>query len=128
MEISPENQRPEWRVSTVSYQYRVFDLLRRELLIWHWQPGQAFDGPDRPHLHVSAKLTVGMSTHDPEQTTDLGLDGLHLATGRVTMEAVVRTLIEDFNIQPQQQVRGRPWQEVLDHNEATFRNEATQHP
>ena len=101
---------------------------QRELLVWHWQPGNDFDGPDRPHLHVSAKLTIALSTHDRDQTIGLDLDRLHLATGRVTIEAVIRTLIEDFSIEPQHLSQGRRWEQVLDHAEATFRNEATQHP
>lgn len=123
VELTPENRRPEWRVSTVSYQYRLLDTLRKELLVWHWQPGEDFDGPDRPHLHVSAKLVVGMSAHNPDETINLDLDNAHLATGRVTIEAVIRTLIDDFQINPRE-----GWEQILDRAEVTFHDEATQYP
>ncbi len=128
VESEPRNRRPEWRVSTVSYQYRVLDVRRRELLVWHWQPGEDFDGPDRPHLHVSAKLMANTSPHDDTQINEIDLDTLHLATGRVSIEAVVRTLIEDFHVAPRQPAKGQRWDQILDRAEATFRTEATQHP
>ena len=112
-----------WRVSTVSYQYRVLDTRQQELLVWHWQPGEEFDGPDRPHLHVSAELIAGPSPHDPTQPIVFDLDNVHLATGRVTVEAVVRTLIEDFHVKPI-----GLWEQVLDRAEEDFHTEATQHP
>ncbi len=73
VESEPRNRRPEWRVSTVSYQYRVLDVRRRELLVWHWQPGEDFDGPDRPHLHVSAKLMANTSPHEDTQINEIDL-------------------------------------------------------
>lgn len=104
------------------------DVRRRELLVWHWQPGEDFDGPDRPHLHVSAKLMANTSPHDDTQINEIDLDTLHLATGRVSIEAVVRTLIEDFHVAPRQPAKGQRWDQILDRAEATFRTEATQHP
>ncbi len=112
----------------MSYQYRILDHLQRELLVWHWQPGSEFGGPDRPDLHVSAKLIGGVSPHDASQTVEIDLDSLHLATGRVTIAAVVRTLIEDFRVAPREPVRGQGWDQVLDRAEATFRADLAQPP
>ena len=116
IEIESRLWRSLWRVSTRMYQYRLLDHDERELLVYHWQPGEAFQGPDHPHVHVSAPLRAKTSAED-ERT--IGLDRLHLATGRVSLEAVVRMLIAEFDIEPQ-----RPdWEVILTRTEAVFRSE-----
>jgi len=101
------------------YQYRLLDQRERELLVYHWQPGDAFLGPDHPHVHVSAALSAQVTAIDTEI---IDLTGLHLATGRVSLEAVIRMLIEEFGVAPQ-----RPdWREILARTEAVFQDEATQ--
>lgn len=122
-----ENGRPEWRVSTTAYQYRVVDLRHRELLVWHWQPGDAFSGPDHPHIHVAAALTAAVGTQETAAVRSIPLDNLHIATGRVSLEGVVRTLIDDFAILPVPR-RLTNWRATLDRTEAVFRSERTQHP
>ena len=52
------------------------------------------------------------------------LDGLHLPTGRVSLEAVIRMLITEFAIAP----RRADWRRTLDRTEAAFREEVTQRP
>jgi hypothetical protein len=44
----------QWCASTRMYEYRLLDRDERELLVYHWQPGEDFLGPDHPHVHVSA--------------------------------------------------------------------------
>ena len=111
--------RRRWRVTTRMYQYRLLDQRERELLVYHWQPGDAFLGPDHPHVHVSAALSAQVTAIDTEI---IDLTGLHLATGRVSLEAVIRMLIEEFGVAPQ-----RPdWREILARTEAVFQDEATQ--
>lgn len=119
VEIESRLWRNLWRVSTRMYQYRLLDHDERELLVYHWQPGDAFQGPDHPHVHVSAALRARTSATD-ERSIDL--DRLHLATGRVSFEAVVRMLISEFDIAPQ-----RPdWHAILTRTEAVFRSDALQ--
>lgn len=125
--VAPDNNPSEWRVSTAAYQYRLFDHLRHELLVWHWQPGDEFAGPDHPHIHVSAKLIVKLSEHDPAEVREIPLDNLHIATGRVSLESVIKTLIEDFAIRPTR-LRRKNWRETLDRTEAVFRSERTRQP
>jgi len=48
--------RRSWRVTTRMYEYRLLDHHHEELLVYHCQPGPDFEGPDHPHLHVSAAL------------------------------------------------------------------------
>jgi hypothetical protein len=65
----------------------------------------AGDDAPWPHLHA----------HGARDT--LTLHKLHLPTGRVALEAVVRFLIGDLNVAP----RRSDWRTVLDRAEAHFR-------
>lgn len=94
------------------YQYRLLDRDERKLLVYHWQPGDAYRGPDDPHLHVSASLSA--------QTN--ALDKLYLATGRVSLASVVRMLITEFGVA----TRRHDWAEVLDRAEWIFPEELGQ--
>lgn len=95
------------RVATRMYEYRLLDYDHRELLVYHWQPGPGARGPDHPHLHISAALNAQV---DAIAHRDIGLDKLHIATGRVSLEAVVRMLITEFRVAPQR----HDWREALD--------------
>lgn len=98
------------------YEYRLLDRVERELLVYHWQPGSDFLGPDSPHLHVSASLNARTSAVD-QQAIDL--DKLHLATGRVSLASVVRMLITEFRVAPQR----ADWAERLDRADRVFQEE-----
>lgn len=100
------------------YEYRLLDHDQTELLVYHWQPGPAFQGSDHPHLHVSAALHAQVDALN-EQMIDL--DKLHISTGRVSLETVVRMLITEFEVAP---VRS-DWRQTLDRTEAVFREEVT---
>jgi hypothetical protein len=84
-------------VLVVAYEYRLLDRDHRELLVYHWQPGREFAGPDHPHLHVSAPLAAQVVA---TTRRTIPLDKLHLATERVTLAAVIRMLIEEFGVSP----------------------------
>jgi hypothetical protein len=114
-----ETETKLWRVTTRMYQYRLLDHDERELLVYHWQPGEDFQGPNHPHVHVSAALRAKTSATSDRS---IDLDNKHLATGRVSLEAVIRMLIDEFDIEPQRD----DWREILDRTEAVFREEATQ--
>jgi hypothetical protein len=60
-------------------------------------------------------------TSTPTARADLTLHKLHLPTGRVSIEAVVRFLIEDLDVVP----RRRDWSAVLDRHEEAFRRSRT---
>lgn len=98
------------------YQYRLLDHDERELLIYHWQPGDIFLGPDRPHVHVSAALSAQITA---TQTETIDLDGRHLATARVSLAALIRMLIEEFGVAPQRS----DWRDTLARTETIFRDE-----
>lgn len=89
------------------YEYRLLDRDERELLVYHWQPGPDFLGPDHPHLHVSASLRAQV---DARTRREIELDRVHLPTGQVSIGAVVRLLITELDIAPLRD----DWRETLD--------------
>lgn len=93
------------------YRYRLLDRDQTELLVYHWQPGPDFAGPDHPHLHVSAAVRAKV---DAMTTRTIDLDKLHIATGLVSLAAIVRMLIAEFDVAPQR----ADWRETLDRIEA----------
>jgi hypothetical protein len=109
----------QWRVTTRMYEYSLLDYDQTDLLVYHWQPGSGFGGPDHPHLHVSATLDARV---DAITNQSIDLHSRHIATSRVSLEAVVRMLIDEFQVEPQRD----NWQDLLDGTEAVFREEATQ--
>jgi len=118
-DTDPSGNKRQWRVTTRMYQYSLLDHDQTDLLVYHWQPGADFGGPDHPHVHVSATLNARV---DAITERPIGLHALHVATGRVSLEAIVRMLIDDFHIKP----RRVGWRDLLDKTEAVFREEATQ--
>ncbi|MBA3276849.1 MAG: hypothetical protein H0T72_13785 [Chloroflexia bacterium] len=99
--------RPRSRVVTRMYEYRLLDHHHKELLVYHWQPGPGARGPDHPHLHISAALHAQV---DAVTRREIGLDKLHVETGRVSLEAVIRMLITEFRVA----LRRHDWRETLD--------------
>lgn len=84
-----------WRVETWMYEYALLDNDHRELLVYHWQPDAA--GPDFPHLHGSESLDAQF---DALTRREIELDKRHLAIGQVSLAAVMRMLITEFDIRP----------------------------
>jgi hypothetical protein len=112
---------PSWRVSTRAYEYRILDSQSAELLVYHWQPTSIARGPEYPHLHVSATLSVKTTFYTRQ---DFSLEARHLPTGRVSLEAVIRLLIAEFGVA----YRHRNWMSWLNRTEEVFRREMTQRP
>jgi hypothetical protein len=115
----PVRGRERWRITTRMYEYSLLDHDATELLVYHWQPDT---DPDYPHIHVSAALHVRTAALEDKRPIDL--DGLHLPTGRISLEAVVRMLITQFHIG----YRHADWGARLARTEDLFRTETTQRP
>jgi hypothetical protein len=100
-----------WTASTAQYAYRVSDERDDLLAEWHWHPMTQLSGDDAPwpHLHAYG---------DREALT---LHKLHLPTGRVALEAVVRFLVNDLGAVP----RRTDWRATLDRHEEQFRQART---
>jgi len=104
-------ERGPWVASTVEYVYQVFDEYDDMIAAWHWHPVTAQPGDQArwPHLHAYGARDT------------LTLHKLHLPTGRVSIEAVVRFLIQDLEVLP----RRPDWERVLEQHEQVFRRERT---
>ncbi len=97
-ELPGRSRGSRWKVSTKAYRYRIDTPDAGELLMWHWHPGTP---PPYPHVHVRR---------------DGRLAGVHIPTGRVSMEAVLRCLITEFRVDP----RRGDWEQVLATGEQAF--------
>lgn len=97
----------EWKVKTDRYEYTLSfsPNLSPELLAWHWHPGSK----PEPHLHAH------LEGPDPR------LDKVHLPTGRVAFEEIVRCLIQDLEVRPARQ----NWENVLRDTETRFKTYRT---
>jgi hypothetical protein len=71
-----------WHATTTGYEYRLIFGEHQELAAWHWHPAP-LPGPDFPHLHI---------TNEPLTRR------AHLPTGRVSIESVLRLLIDDLGV------------------------------
>lgn len=106
-------ERGAYAVRTAAYRYTITDEQERELLVWHWDP----EGRGRvrhPHLHVAypagppASIVLPTTSGVGESPfPEIDVPGLHVPTGRVLLEDVVRFLIEDLG------VRGRDGYEAV---------------
>ncbi len=97
----------EWKVKTDRYEYSVnlSASMDPELLAWHWHPGS------KPDPHIHARLDgPGASLHK-----------MHVPTGRVSFEAVIRFLVEDLGAEPAR----KDWKEVLADAEGRFKKYQT---
>jgi hypothetical protein len=100
-------ERGPWKVSTVEYIYEVADESDEPIARFHWHSVSAQPGDEVrwPHVHVHGDRAA------------LTLHKLHLPTGRVSIESVVRFLIDDFDVVP---VRAN-WDAILREREEAFK-------
>jgi hypothetical protein len=92
----------------VSYEYRIVDPDEREILAFHWHPTSLSNVID-PHLHLTSRLNPIDMGRDQDP---LRLAGIHIPTGFVTLEDIVRLLITEFGITP----RRDDWDDLLREN------------
>lgn len=90
-----KGKRGPWKVSTVAYYYGIHDSDGREVLAYHWHPGV---GPTYPHLHFHT--ATGSAKF---------LSKAHIPTRRISLEEVLRFLIEQLGAKP----RRSNWREIL---------------
>jgi len=104
----PSDPRHNYGVRIVSYEQRILDRDDREILAFHWHPTGRSNVID-PHLHLSGRLNPIDIGRNQEL---LPLADMHIPTGFVTLEDVVRLLITEFGITP----RLADWDALLREN------------
>ncbi len=114
----PEAREGPYRATTVEYWYRLARQAGPALLSFHWTPETAMPAQRMfPHLHVEAGLT-GASGEAQLRS----FNKLHVPTGRVSCESIVRFLIEEMGVPPTKP----SWQSVLEVQEERFREHRRQ--
>jgi len=101
--------RNPWRTSTTEWIYDIADQNDALIVAFHRHPGAGRIGWPHAHAHGAHELA--------------SLHKLHIPTGRLSLEAVVRFLIEDLDVVP----RRTNWREILDRHEEAFRVRRTWH-
>jgi hypothetical protein len=101
----------EWKARTLAYIYSVQldqaeEGAEREVIAWHWHPPTTPDRPD-PHVHVRVD----------HAHLDVTLSKLHIPTGRVSFEEVIRFLIMDLHIEPARD----DWKKIVGESETRFK-------
>lgn len=77
-----------FRIATRKYTQHVYNSLREDVLLYHWHPDTAHDGP---HLHMGRTQLGG----NPAIPADA-----HIPTARVAVESLVLFLIEELGVVP----------------------------
>jgi hypothetical protein len=96
-----------YKVTTLSYLYTLFDANGREVLGYHWQPEEKVA---HPHLHVGPGAEARRLSRK-----------VHLPTGRIALEALLRCAIEDLGVDRERD----DWDKVLAKSQADFEQHRT---
>ena len=96
----PDSSDPgaSWHVVVSSYSYKIHDFNGREVLLYHWHP-RGNSSVATPHLHLEQGAQVGRTE----------VRDAHLPTGDVSLNAVLRVLIEEMGVQS----RRPDWDSIL---------------
>lgn len=93
-----------YRVIPVGYAYTISNHQHREIIVFHWHPGQRSHEHD-PHIHIGS-VVIDSDSIDTGKT----FSRFHIPTGHVSIVQIVRLLLTDFNVVPNRQ----NWEAVLD--------------
>lgn len=112
--VEDSGPRGPWRVTSAGYHYLVSGPGENgerpeDLFAYHWHPsGQSH--VTTPHLHfwVGHKVELGHLARQIAQA--------HIPTGRISLEQVLRLIIEELNVP----TRRGDWAEILDEGQAFF--------
>lgn len=85
--VEAEGERGPYKVKTTAYQYVFTDEDENELLAYQWHP----DSTVRfPHIHIGSSSKIAQKTANK----------IHLPTGRIALEQVLRLAVEEFGVKP----------------------------
>lgn len=110
--VKDEEEPKRYRLRTLQYWYRLQaapELTAPALIRWEYDAATPRDAFCRHHAQMPAVLRVGDG--------ELDLDKVHLATGWVTIEEVLRFLIIELGVRPP---CGDEWPLVLAKSEEAF--------
>lgn len=104
-----------WKLRTIEYRYRVqgtSGLNDEDCFRWEYVAREVRDTPHcRHHLHLQGDYTLG-----PRRTVPLAV--VHLPTGWVTIEEIIRFLITELGVRPKEP----RWEDLLRASEEQFKS------
>jgi hypothetical protein len=92
-----------YKAMTTGYEYMILNRQQREIVVFHWHPGQR-SHEHSPHVHLGSAV-VDVNSSDIGKT----FSRFRIPTGHVSVAQVVRLLLTDFNVVPNRQ----DWESVL---------------
>lgn len=108
-----EEGRAAYRPRTIRYAYRIAESQNFDgpcLIRWEYNARAVLESKHpRHHVQIAARLRCS--------TTEFDLEELHLPTGWITVEEVIRFLIADLNVKP----KSTNWDEILQESEELFK-------
>ena len=107
----PDNPRGPYKIQTVQYFYDVLTSDGQEILSFHWTPEDSPPNRTFPHLHIGSVM-LDADAHPLSKR----FSKAHIPTGRVSVEAVVRFIIEECEVEPLRS----SWREILAGSEDAF--------
>jgi hypothetical protein len=116
LELDEGDQRWRYAIRTSAYFYAIATAEGRSILEFHWQP-DAKPARDEekvitiPHMHVGPAVTAGQTVIRPDS-----FHKAHIPTGRVTLQSMVRLLIEELGIEP----LNAKWNDILTASETNL--------
>lgn len=107
-----EGDRGPWKVETLAYSHGLETADAQEVIAYQWHPGQG-SRITYPHMHLGSGIGA-----------DLGiLEKVHIPTGRVALEDVLRFAITELGVEPQRD----DWEETLTGTQDKFEEWRTWH-
>lgn len=110
----PDAINDRFRILIEDYEYTVFDSRRRELFVFHWHPVSVSEAW-WPHVHVGS-VAVDAAAEGMEGGFYERFSRLHIPTGMLAIEQVVRFLITELQVTPLR----ADWEAVLQEGETQF--------
>lgn len=111
--VEAEGDRGPFNVQTISYFYEIATRAGEEVLVYHWTP-ETPHGRAYGHLHVGRVCIADASPLPGDR-----FHRLHIPTGRIPIESILRFLIEDLDV-PVRRERSEDWRHILERNEQAF--------
>lgn len=100
---SSEPQSGPWQANVVGYMYTLQDRDGREIVSYHWHPGQQ-SPVTYPHLHIGVAAVGEGAT-----VTRRDLPAIHFPTRLITPQDIIRLDISQFDVRPLRD----DWEQVL---------------
>ncbi len=101
----------------MSYVYSFATRARAEMLTFQWPPEAIGEGAiTYPHLHVGPAISQKQEAIRPNE-----FHKVHIPTGRIALEAVIRLAIAEFGVAPLRERRG-DWETILEGSDDVFQS------